>query len=147
MKKFLLALFTSLTLLSCSTDDMALEPQTSQSEQVQNTSQIVTKTIQFDTEDNMVKVDGVWYHNSNLCEDNFQYLSEYGFRWYEGFLYLHYNTEQYDLVNAEMVNFPYAFYLSADGDNFYIESPYFDQYYVEKGDQYYIKLTLRQKQL
>lgn len=142
MKRILLALLASLTLVSCSTDDMVLEPQTP----TQVEQPTITKTIQFDTEDNLVKVDGVWYHNSNLCEEDFQYLSEYGFRWFEGFLYLHYDAQHYELVNAEMVNFPYAFYLSADGDgNFYIESPSFDQYYVERGDQYYIKLTLRRK--
>lgn len=142
MKRILLALLT-LTLLSCSTDDMVLEPQTSQTQPEQIGEQIVVKDIQFDTEDNMIKVDGMWLHNSNLSEDNFQYLSEYGFRWYEGFLYIHYDCQNYELVNAEMINFPYAFYLSTDNDQYYIESPYFDQYYVERGDQYYIRLTLR----
>lgn len=138
MKRILLILLAMLT-LSCSTDDVV--------EQTQTTPQTISKTIQFDTEDNMVKVDGIWYHNSNLDEANFQYLSEYGFRWFEGFLYLHYDTTQYELVDAEMVNYPYPFYLSIDGDgNFYIESQDFDTYY-QNSDQYYIKLTLREKYL
>lgn len=140
IKSILLAITLTLSLTSCCSDDIE------QPTQVESQQTTLSKTIQFDTEDNMIKVDGCWYHNSNNDQNNWQYLSEYGFRWHEGFLWLHYNTDQYELVNAEMVNFPYAFYLSTDGDGkYYIESPYFDQYYVERGDQYFIKLTLRKK--
>ncbi len=139
--KFLLSLLL-LVNISCSTDTVA-EATQSTTETVQ-VGRTVIKNLMYDSQDNAVNIDGQWHSNSNGSDTNWQYCQNYGFRWFEGFLYLHYNTNQFELVNAELVNFPYEYYLSTDGNGkFYIESPYFDQYYRTQGEIYYVKLTLK----
>jgi hypothetical protein len=108
--------------------------------------QEVVVNLKYDIQDNVVSINGIWYKNSNFSETDWQYFQPYGFRWLDGFFYMKYDTDNYELVSAELVNFPYEYYLSIDGDgSYYFESQHFDEYYRNQGEITYVKLTLKRK--
>lgn len=133
MYKTLLLFGLLFCILSCSTDD-CVEPKKE-----------ITKNIVFDSQDNVIKVDdGMWLNNSNYDYDNWIYKQEYGVKWVDSFLYLHYDESKYELINAEFYNFPYYQALSLDENGYYLESPDFSKY-INDTDVFYIKLKLKEK--
>lgn len=133
MYKALLFIGLLFCMLSCSTDCV-------------DEDKVITKNIIFDSQDNVIKVDeGQWLSNSNYDYNNWVYNQEYGVKWVDGLLYLHYDKTKYDIVSAEFYNFPYHHTSSIDvNGDFYLESKHFPSY-INDTDVFYIKLKLKEK--
>lgn len=135
MKKLLIALM-SIALFSCSTEETSksiVPPIT------------VTKYLTYDLEDNMIKIDNVWKHNSNNDQNNWVYYEDFGWRWYEGNLYCYFNKNKYEIVQAELVNYNHPWYLEVDGnDDYFFSSPSFNNWGEDFEMMFYVKITLIQ---
>lgn len=130
----------SLTLLSCSTDEIVTQT-------IIQEPSIVTKELVYDLEDNMIKIDGIWKHNSNNDENNWLYYEDFGWRWFEGNLYCYFNKDKYELIDAQLVNYNQTWYLEADSnDDFYFSSVSFNNWGPNFGMMFNVKMILKEKQ-
>jgi len=138
MKKlFLIALGTVLLsslLFGCQTDEI---------KEVE-TNLIVEKTILIDTQDDLIKIDGYWLPNSNNDLNNWQNLQTIGWRLNEGFIWIYVDSSVYEIVDMELVNFPYVWYVSSvDPYSWYFEGPGIDEYIPNYSEIVTIKITLK----
>ena len=133
--KLLAAILLAIVLLpfySCSEEDVTCEPV------------IIEKEITIDTQDDLIRIDGYWLHNSNADWDNWQNLQSIGWRIHEGFLWVYVDSTMYEIVDMELVDFPFVWYASSvDSHSWYFEGPGIDQYIPNYSEIVHFKIKLK----
>ncbi len=105
---------------------------------------IIEKEITIDTQDDLIRIDGYWLDNSNADWDNWQNLQSIGWRIHEGFLWVYVDPTMYEIVDMELVDFPFVWYASAyDSHSWYFEGPGIDQYIPNYSEIVHFKIKLK----
>lgn len=134
MKKLtLLAIVVTLALTSC-TEETTIQ-------QICQPQSYHWETITCDTEDNIIKIDNQWLHNSNLDWDNWQYFQTRGFRLDDRQLRV-VTTDGSKILQAELFNVnPDDLYITRPNDStviFYSSNTDL----MNAGDVYYVNLKI-----
>jgi hypothetical protein len=138
MKKIYQLALCTITLMSlyscdCNTDEIVVEEPV-----------IIEKELSYDTQDDLIKIDGYWLDNSNANWDDWQYEQTIGCRINEGFLWVEVDSSVYEIVDMELVNFPFVWYASSvDQYSWYFEGPGIDQYIPNYSEIVHIKIKLK----
>lgn len=106
---------------------------------------IIEKEISIDTQDDLIKIDGYWLDNSNADWNNWQNLQTIGWRIHEGFLWVYVDHTVYEIVDMELVDFPFVWYASSvDAHSWYFEGPGIDQYIPNYSEIVHFKIKLKE---
>lgn len=141
MKKLFYLASILMLLFSCDCEDIPHVEETIEEESV-----IIEKQISYDTQDDVIKIDGYWLDNSNADWNNWQYEQNIGCRINEGFLWVEVDPNIYEIVDMELVEFPFVWYASSvDSYSWYFEGPGIDQYIPNYSEVVHIKIKLKKK--
>lgn len=135
MKKstLLLVLLAALTFTSCDYNDDNCCCEDSQSFEYE--------LVSCDTQDNVIKIDGVWQTNSNLDPENWQYENEVGFRLNNPHFTVSVNDGR-KILDAELFNFDYTLSVYRPNDHTVVFYSTQMTNYLNNTDVFHVNLKL-----
>lgn len=135
MKKVILlsaSALAALLLIGCECDDQP-NPTPCQSYEY--------KLVSCDTQDNVIKINGVWGQNSNYDFTNWQYYREVGFRLENPNFTIVSNNGQ-KILDADLFNFDYPVYVHRPNDTTVVFYSTKMGEYINNTDVFYANLKL-----
>lgn len=105
---------------------------------------IIEKEITIDTQDDLIRIDGYWLHNSNNDQNNWQNLQEIGFKIEDGAIWVFVDPDFYEIIDMELVNFPFYYDISYYNNfSWYFEGEGINQYIPNYSEIVHFKIKLK----